>query len=200
MSVRHALLAILTEGTCYGYQLRTEFSRRTGTPVPLNVGQIYNTLDRLERDGLVVKGTTDDAGHVPYTITGAGRIEVDDWLARSVGAPAVRDELLVKVTLALSLPRADAAEVLRRERERAQADAAVLERMRDELASGDRDTRLAALLAVEASLSAVDARRAWLDTAERRNRDAPGHGARPAGLAAAPRRGRPARHAEPSDS
>jgi DNA-binding PadR family transcriptional regulator len=200
MSVRHALLAILTEGTGYGYQLRTEFSRRTGAAAPLNVGQIYNTLDRLERDGLVVKGATDDAGHVPYTITESGRAEVVEWLARSVGAPAARDELLVKVTLALSLPGADADEVLRVERERARSDAAELERERDKLASRPTDAGLAELLAVEAALSAVDARRAWLDIAERRIRDAPAHGARPAGLAAAPRRGRPARRAEALDS
>lgn len=101
MSVRHALLAVLTEGTCYGYQLRTEFSRRTGAAAPLNVGQIYNTLDRLERDGLVVKGAMDDAGHVPYTITAAGTAEVRAWLAASVGVVGARDELVVKVTLAL---------------------------------------------------------------------------------------------------
>jgi DNA-binding PadR family transcriptional regulator len=199
MSVRHGLLAILTEGTCYGYQLRTEFSRRTGTASPLNVGQIYNTLDRLERDGLVVKGATDDAGHVPYTITRAGRAEVDDWLTRSVGAPGVRDELLVKVTLALSLPHADAGDVVRVERERTRADAVELERTRDELAARDAEAGLAELLAVEAALSAVDARRAWLDVAERRIRDAPARGAG-AGLAAAPRRGRPARRSDASGS
>ena len=53
MSVRLSLLAILDQGPCYGYQLRAEFDRRTGSTWPLNVGQIYNTLERLERDGLV---------------------------------------------------------------------------------------------------------------------------------------------------
>ncbi len=52
MSVRLSLLAILDQGPCYGYQLRTEFDRRTGSTWPVNVGQIYNTLDRLERDKL----------------------------------------------------------------------------------------------------------------------------------------------------
>ena len=49
MSVRQSLLAILDQGSCYGYQLRTEYERRTGAPT-LNVGQIYTTLERLERD------------------------------------------------------------------------------------------------------------------------------------------------------
>ena len=53
MSVRQSLLAILDQGPCYGYQLRTEFDRRTGSTWPINVGQIYNTLDRLERDKLI---------------------------------------------------------------------------------------------------------------------------------------------------
>jgi DNA-binding PadR family transcriptional regulator len=53
MSVRHALLALLSEGPKYGLQLREEFEARTGDVWPLNVGQVYTTLQRLERDGLV---------------------------------------------------------------------------------------------------------------------------------------------------
>jgi DNA-binding PadR family transcriptional regulator len=198
MSVRHALLAVLTEGTCYGYQLRSEYSRRTGSAAPLNVGQIYNTLDRLERDGLVVKGAMDDAGHVPYTITSTGTAEVEAWLATSVGVVGARDELVVKVTLALSLPGADAREVVRIQRERSLAESADLARARDELEAADGEPELARLLAVEAQEAQVGARLAWLDTAERRIGESRATGARPAGLAAAPRRGRPARPARGS--
>ena len=53
MSVRHALLALLSEGPKYGLQLRQEFEAKTGEVWPLNVGQVYTTLQRLERDGLV---------------------------------------------------------------------------------------------------------------------------------------------------
>ncbi|HJY00730.1 MAG TPA: PadR family transcriptional regulator, partial [Streptosporangiaceae bacterium] len=53
MSVRHAMLALLSEGPKYGLQLREEFEGRTGEVWPLNVGQVYTTLQRLERDGLV---------------------------------------------------------------------------------------------------------------------------------------------------
>ena len=59
MSVRQSLLAILDQGACYGYQLRAEFDRRTGSTWPLNVGQIYNTLDRLERDPMSLAGELD---------------------------------------------------------------------------------------------------------------------------------------------
>jgi DNA-binding PadR family transcriptional regulator len=196
MSVRHALLAVLTEGTCYGYQLRTEFARRTGTSAPLNVGQIYNTLDRLERDGLVVKGATDDAGHVPYTITPAGRSEVEAWLAESVDGVAARDELLVKVTLALSLPGADAREVVRIQRASSRIEARALARDREDLEGHPDGVQLARLLAVEAQEAQVAARLAWLDAAEARIGAARASGARPAGLAEAPRRGRPSRRSE----
>ncbi|WP_043669160.1 PadR family transcriptional regulator [Clavibacter michiganensis] len=196
MSVRHALLAVLTEGTCYGYQLRTEFARRTGTSAPLNVGQIYNTLDRLERDGLVVKGATDDAGHVPYTITAAGRSVVDAWLAESVEGVAARDELLVKVTLALSLPEADAREVVRIQRASSRAEARALARDREEIEANADDLQLARILALEAQEAQVAARLAWLDAAEGRIGAARASGAMPSGLAESPRRGRPARRSE----
>lgn len=199
MSVRHALLAVLTEGSCYGYQLRTEFSRRTGTATPLNVGQVYNTLDRLERDGLVAKGAMDDAGHVPYTITAAGTREVEAWLSASVGVVGARDELVVKVTLALSLPDADAREVVRIQREGSLAEAAALARVRERLEAQAGEDTLARLLAVEAQEAQVRARLGWLDAAERRIGAARARGARPAGLPAAPRRGRPARTASGSD-
>ena len=52
MSVRHALLALLSEGPKYGLQLRKEFEESTGEVWPLNVGQVYTTLQRLERDEL----------------------------------------------------------------------------------------------------------------------------------------------------
>ena len=50
MSIRHALLALLSEGPKYGLQLRQEFEAGTGEVWPLNVGQVYTTLQRLERD------------------------------------------------------------------------------------------------------------------------------------------------------
>ena len=56
MSVRLGLMALLAEGDSYGARLRTEFEERTGGTWPLNVGQVYTTLERLVRDGLVEPG------------------------------------------------------------------------------------------------------------------------------------------------
>lgn len=72
MSVRHSLLALLQERPRYGYQLRSEFQDRTGAAWPLNIGQVYTTLERLERDGLVRKEPGADGGQVVYSITDEG--------------------------------------------------------------------------------------------------------------------------------
>lgn len=114
VSVRNAMLAILTQGPCYGYQLRTEFARRTGVQTHVNVGQIYNTLERLERDALVERAGVDDAGHVFWRVTESGRAEVAAWFSSPVArAGAARDELAIKITLAASLQHIDVLEVLR---------------------------------------------------------------------------------------
>lgn len=115
MTVRHSLLAILAEGSCYGYQLRQEFLRRTGGAWPLNVGQVYATLDRLERDALVEKRGTDAEGHVLYATTAAGSAAAASWLSTPV-VREDRDELAVKLALAASLPGADAGALIAAQR------------------------------------------------------------------------------------
>src|ERR1044072_4944692 len=81
MSVRHALLALLSEGPKYGLQLRQEFEAKTGEVWALNVGQVYTTLQRLERDGL---GESDDAEaegpQKTFHLTDDGAEELQDWL------------------------------------------------------------------------------------------------------------------------
>lgn len=104
MSVRQSLLAILGRGDCYGSQLRSEYLRRTG--VAVNVGQVYTTLERLERDGLVEHRGVDDEGRVLWGATAAGRAEAGRWL----GAASVterHDDVALRIALALTLPGAD---------------------------------------------------------------------------------------------
>ncbi|EAR25369.1 transcriptional regulator [marine actinobacterium PHSC20C1] len=129
MSIRHSLLSILAQGPCYGYQLRAEFERRTGSTWPLNVGQVYNTLDRLVRDMLVVRAVSNgekdsdstavtSPQHTYYTITESGRTESDQWLFSPVERYSVgRDELALKVTIAISLPGVDANDVITQQRQ-----------------------------------------------------------------------------------
>jgi hypothetical protein len=61
MSIRHGLLALLESGSRYGYELRASFESSTGATWPLNIGQVYTTLSRLERDGLVLGERLDQA-------------------------------------------------------------------------------------------------------------------------------------------
>jgi DNA-binding PadR family transcriptional regulator len=112
VSVRLSLLALLGQGPCYGYQLRSELDWRTGSRGPINVGQIYNTLDRLERDTLVRK--TDENNY--YEITPAGRAQVAAWFA----SPSPSSELAPKLALAATLPGVDVASIIRVQRAAAQ--------------------------------------------------------------------------------
>ena len=180
MTIRQSLLAILDVGPCYGHRLRAEFERRTGGTWPLNAGQVYATLDRLERDGLVTSGSTDEEGRALYAITPAGRAEVHDWFAAFVERPA-RDELAIKIALAVTLPGADAAAILEAQR---RATTAALARYRAEPAEG-----LARQLVVESLVLAAEAELAWLEHCELRLGEA-----HPFGIDAEPvKRGRPVR-------
>ena len=192
MSVRQSLLAILAQGPCYGYQLRSEFERRTGSSSALNVGQIYSTLERLERDGLVSRGAADEAGHVYWQITDAGRGEARAWLASPVERNAgTRDELAIKLALAATLPGADVFELISTQR---QTSAARLETLRRAVVEGsgfEGPEDLAWKIITDATIFAAEAEVRWLDHVEERLTR---HPAREMGLeieTQRPRRGRP---------
>jgi len=117
MSIRHGLLALLERGPRYGYQLRTEFESRTGSTWPLNVGQVYTTLARLERDGLVVPAGEDEAGHSLYAITEGGQAELRRWFASPVDrANPPRNELAIKLAMAVGSSEVDIRAVIQAQR------------------------------------------------------------------------------------
>lgn len=198
MSVRQSLLSILTQGPCYGYQLRHEFDRRTGSVWPLNVGQIYNTLERLERDGLVARGAADAHGHVYWEITDDGRLEADRWMSSPVTrGQATRDELAIKVAIAATLPGSDAAAVIATQRGASQAHLASLHGMR---ASQDDSSPegLAWSLVVDSMVFTTDAELRWLDHVESRLAEHPRHTLTLELTADRPKRGRPTGAANPA--
>ena len=103
MGVKQALLALLADGPRHGYQLKVEFERDTGEVWPVNVGQVYTTLQRLERDGLVVAGTEDAEGRISYQLTDDGRGEVASWYATPVDRSVpTRDEVSMKLLFAVA--------------------------------------------------------------------------------------------------
>src|SRR5215472_8064680 len=114
VSVPHVLLALLSEGPKYGLQLREEFEAGTGEVWPLNVGQVYKTLGRLERDGLAESDGTGQAGpQKRFRITAGGREALAAWLRTppDLTSPP-RDELVMKVLVAARVPGTDAHEVI----------------------------------------------------------------------------------------
>src|SRR3954451_22249592 len=118
MSIRNGLLALLEQGPMYGYQLRSAFETSTAGTWPLNIGQVYSTLARLERDGLVEpEGAADGEGRVVYRITTSGRDAVHAWFAGPVERdPRTRDELAVKLALAMAVPGVDPHAVIQAQR------------------------------------------------------------------------------------
>ena len=106
MSIRRGLLALLAQEPMYGARLRSEFESRTGGTWPLNVGQVYTTLDRLERDGLVEgAGGADAEGRIAYRLTDPGEAEVRRWWDAPVDrGDTPRDELVIKLALAVTVP------------------------------------------------------------------------------------------------
>jgi DNA-binding PadR family transcriptional regulator len=168
VSVRHALLALLTEGPKYGLQLRQEFEERTGEVWPLNVGQVYTTLQRLERDGLV---ESDQAGadgpQKTFRITQAGVDELALWLRTppDMSSPP-RDELVIKVLVALRAPGVDVHEVIQVHRRHLVELMQQWTRLKEYAAAQD----VSFGLAVDAELFRLDSVIRWLDSADGRIR------------------------------
>ena len=172
MSVRHAVLALLSEGPKYGLQLRHEFEERTGEVWPMNVGQIYTTLQRLERDGLVCADGDDmDAGQQKlFRITTTGAAELDQWLHTppDLGAPP-RDELVIKVLVSLRVPDTDVSAVIQAHRRYLVELMQQWTRIKESGAPDD----IGLALAVDAELFRLDSVIRWLDSAEARIRRHP---------------------------
>ncbi|MGH3258974.1 MAG: helix-turn-helix transcriptional regulator [Streptosporangiaceae bacterium] len=167
MSVRHALLALLSEGPKYGLQLREEFEARTGEVWPLNVGQVYTTLQRLERDGLA--SSDSDAGtegpQRRFRITQPGRDELAGWLRTppDMTSPP-RDELVIKILVALHLPGTDVPGVIQAHRRYLVQLMQQWTRIKESAAESD----IGLALAVDAELFRLDAVIRWLDSADGR--------------------------------
>ena len=167
MSVRHALLALLSEGPKYGLRLREEFEAGTGEVWPLNIGQVYTTLQRLERDGLVESDGDDerDSPQKRFRITADGSRELANWLRTppDMSSPP-RDELVIKVLVALLVPGTDVHEVIQAHRRY------VVELMQQwtRIKEADAGRDLALGLAVDAELFRLDALARWLDAADGR--------------------------------
>jgi DNA-binding PadR family transcriptional regulator len=162
MAVREGLLALLVDGPRHGYQLKTEFEQATGKVWPLNVGQVYTTLDRLERDGLVHVDEADD--QKTYRITADGRDALGAWWsAVPLDEPPPRDELMLKVLMAIEHGADHALEVITHQRS---ALLALLQRRRRDARGMARS--LSEELVADALVVRAEADLRWLDRCEAR--------------------------------
>src|SRR5215468_1646689 len=173
MSVPYALLALLSEEPKYGLRLQNEFEARTGEVWPLNIGQVYTTLQRLERDGLVESDDEGERSQKRYRITPAGSKELVDWLRTPPDlVPPPRDELVIKVLVALQVPGTDVHEILQVHRRH------VIEVMQryTKVKAHAADDDLPLALVADAELFRLEAIVRWLDAADVRLKQLPSSG------------------------
>jgi DNA-binding PadR family transcriptional regulator len=166
MSIRHALLALLSEGPKYGFQLRQEFEASTGDVWPLNVGQVYSTLQRLEHAGHIESdGSSEDGPQRGYRITVEGERELDHWLTTPADMTSPpRDDLVIKILSALRIPRVDVRDVIQVHRHYL----AELMQQWTRLKEDEADLSLDFAVVADAELFRLDGVIRWLDATEGR--------------------------------
>lgn len=166
MSIPNSLLALLAEGPRYGAQLKSDFEARTGGTWPLNVGQVYTTLNRLERDGLVTAdGPPDDEGKIRYRLTEEGVAAAASWWSTPVmREPAPRSELAIKLALAVTSPGVEVTSVVQVQRRSALTHLQDLTRLKRAPARDDND--LAWYLVLEHLIFTTESEVRWLDHVE----------------------------------
>ena len=163
MPIHHAVLALLADGSSHGYELKTNFEESIGPQWgDLNIGHLYQVLDRLVRDGLVTKQDVPQIARpdkTVYELTDAGRDELDRWLetpfARQGG---YRDDFFLKLFASSRLGRKAVAKVVSAQREAYLGELASLAELRSRH-EGDPLVRLlieAAILHTEANLRVVE--------------------------------------------
>ena len=165
--MRFPLLALLANGPAHGYELKQALEQQFGSVLPpLNAGQIYTTLSRLQRDGLVDDDAVAQNGRPNkrvYELTEQGRQELDTWVKDATPATRLKDDFFIKLVLARAAGIADPLELIGRQR------TAYLQALRDldDVAAQAGDDETAALL-VEGAALHLEADLKWLDLCEQR--------------------------------
>ncbi len=199
MSVRHAMLGLLDQRPRHGYDLRAAFEALVGGPAvwELKPAQVYTTLDRLERDGLVEPVERVRIGgpdRVVYQLTTDGRAELDDWFASGVHGDHVRDVFFVKLMVSLAASDTNPRAVVRQQRATLYRDLHALTHSR---ASLDRSCDLARVMLLDKAVMHLEADLRWLDMVEARLGEIE---RQPLPEPIPRRRGRPPRTAEDDDT
>lgn len=167
MSVGMSLLAILDEGPTYGLHLRNEFESRTGGVWALNVGQVYTTLGRLQRDGLVSVDAGDGSeAQKIYAITPEGKKRLSRWFREPSDRSApTREELVLKLVMVAGRGVGTALPVIQAERRAAIELLQEYTRLKRE---APKATDLGWLFLLDSLIFQAEARVRWLDACESR--------------------------------
>jgi DNA-binding PadR family transcriptional regulator len=167
--MREVFMALLAGGRSHGYELKQSMEQEFGPVLPaLNTGQIYSTLARLERDGLVEAESVadDNRGKKLYRLTDAGRRAVEAWVGRPVPGARLKEEFFLKLIVATATGLAEPDVLIEAQR------AEYFQSLRD------LDARLAATgntvaadLLIEGAVLHLKADLDWLDLIEDRLRE-----------------------------
>jgi DNA-binding PadR family transcriptional regulator len=165
--MRFPFLALLAQAPAHGYELKQALEQRFGSLLPpLNAGQVYTTLSRLERDGLVDDDAVAQDGRPNkrvYRLTDSGHEELRRWVENSTPATRLKDDFFIKLVLARAAGIADPLELIDRQR------SAYLQALRelDDVALAANGDETAALL-IEGAALHLEADLKWLDLCEQR--------------------------------
>jgi DNA-binding PadR family transcriptional regulator len=163
MSIRHGILGVLSTQPTHGYGIKTQFEASTGGVWPLNVGQVYTTLTRLERDGLVQCLSSPDDEIKNWKITKSGEAALTSWFRTPVDESQLRDELTIKILFAIVAQSVDIRAVIQNQRSAALAKLQLLtKRKRD----SQRTDSLVEQLLLESQIIKIEAEVKWLDFCE----------------------------------
>lgn len=168
MSIRNALLALLSRGPATTYQLHSDFESSTEGTWSLNIGQVSSTLDRLSRDELIKRvpspsDSTNAQARDPWQLTDKGEHALKQWWSTPVTRLSnERHELVIKLAVATAVPGVDVEALIQHQREHSQGALHDLTRIERDLASADLVSRLA----VRHQVFAVEAELRWLNDVE----------------------------------
>jgi DNA-binding PadR family transcriptional regulator len=170
MSVRNALLGLLAQKPRHGYELHAAFEAVVGGEQNWDVkpAQIYTTLTRLEKDGLVKEDGLEQGGGPEkriYTVTRAGREALAEWFASGVALDHQRDEFFVKLLLAIATGEASPLKIIQTQRNKLYQDLHALTAHRN---LTDPKIALAQLLLYDKAIMHLEADVRWLDMVEAR--------------------------------
>jgi DNA-binding PadR family transcriptional regulator len=162
VSLKYGVLGLLAEEPLHGYEVKTRFEAMLGGTWEVNIGQVYTTLQRLERDGFVRPlGERGDRGKLLYELSEQGRKALGEWLAQPESGPQeLREDIYVKLLLAARVSNGNLRPLLGRQKR------AYLQQLRDLNqieARARRDGRLDLARLVRGALLHTEADIKWID-------------------------------------